>query len=132
MSGLPALSALCVFRKQHDLEMTEVKLKQKVRAQLVNKLVNKSFSMSGLKPLILTTSTTLNLTIPQGLQLSVFLVGGGGAADTSTAGSSGFFKHEILVLNETQSFVLEVTIGKGGWSSGVNGEITQQSGAFLL
>ena len=112
--------------------MREVKLKQKVRAQLVNKLVNKSFSMSGFKPLILTTSTTLNMTIPQGSQLSVFLVGGGGAADTSTAGSSGFFKHEILVLNETQSFVLEVTIGKGGMSSGANHNRSQQSGAFLL
>ena len=80
----------------------------------------------------MTTSSTLNVTVPQGSQLSVFAVGGGGAANSGTAGSSGFFKHEILVLNETQSFVLEVTIGKGGWSSGVNGEITQQSGAFLL
>ena len=52
----------------------------------------------------------------------MFLVGGGGAADSQTAGASGFFKHETLVMNETLAFVLDVTIGGG------NGETTTVRG----
>ena len=73
----------------------------------------------------MTTSSRLNLVIPQGFrQLSVFVVGGGGAADGSTAGSSGFFKHQILDVDQTQSYVLDVTIGGGGGSSGESGQST--------
>ena len=72
----------------------------------------------------MTTSSTLNVTIPQGSQLSVFVVGGGGAANSGTAGSSSFFKHETLNVDQTQSFVLEVTIGLGGMSIGASGEST--------
>jgi len=79
-------------------------------------------------PLIVTTSSTLNVTIPQGYQLSVFVVGGGGAASGGTAGSSGFFEHETLNVDQTQSFVLEVTIGRGGMSNGASGESTTVQG----
>jgi len=84
----------------------------------------KEIATKGIKPLIVTTSSTLNVTIPQGSQLSVFVVGGGGAANSGTAGSSGFFKHETLNVDQTQSFVLEVTIGLGGMSIGASGEST--------
>ena len=74
----------------------------------------------------MTTSSRLNVVIPQGFHhLSVFVIGGGGAADGATAGSSGFFKHQILDVDQTQSYVLDVTIGVGGGRySGESGQST--------
>ena len=76
----------------------------------------------------MTTSSTLNVTVPRGSQLSVFAVGGGGAAGSATAGSSGFFKHETLNVDQTQAFVLDVTIGDGGRLSGASGGSTTVRG----
>ena len=76
----------------------------------------------------MTTSSTLNETVLRGSQLSVFAVGGGGAAGSATAGSSGFFKHETLNVDQTQAFVLDVTIGDGGRSSGASGGSTTVRG----
>ena len=66
----------------------------------------------------------MNLTIPQGSTLSIFAVGGGGAANGGTAGSSGFFKHRTVAINKTQSLVLDITIGNGGSYSGADGQNT--------
>ena len=75
----------------------------------------------------------------------MFLVGGGGAADggyadsysysyssyadSSYAGSSGFFMHQTFVVHQTQSFVLEVIVGKGGTYGG-DGQSTEVRGLY--
>ena len=64
--------------------------------------------------MIVTTSSRISLTLLKGSRLSVFAVGGGGAADSSYAGSSGFFTLDTHDINETQSVVLDITIGNGG------------------
>jgi len=88
----------------------------------------KEIETKGVEPLILTASSRMNLTLLEGSRLSVFAVGGGGAADSTYAGSSGFFKHQTLFINQTQSVVLDITIGNGGGSSGANGQTTTVRG----
>ena len=84
--------------------------------------------LSGFKPLILTASSRMNLTLLEGSRLSVFAVGGGGAADDSYAGSSGFFTLLSDYISQTQSMVLDIEIGSGGIGYGRDGQTTTVRG----
>ena len=46
----------------------------------------------------------------------MFLVGGGGAASSRFAGSSGFFTHQTNDISQHESLFFDITIGDGGSS----------------
>ena len=75
-------------------------------------------------PLIVTSSTKVTWDLPQGSRLSVFAIGGGGADGVGTAGSSGFFKHTTVDITQTQTLVIDITIGLGGRSCCNSGQAT--------
>ena len=63
----------------------------------------------------------------------MFAVGGGGAASGSYAGSSGYFKQKTIDITQTQTLVIDITIGLGGSTSGANGQATTvQSTLFTV
>ena len=64
--------------------------------------------------------------IPLGRHFEVFAVGGGGGADSSTAGASGFIKKASIAGDQTHAMKLVVTIGHGG-SSSHNGQASSVS-----
>ena len=68
-------------------------------------------------------STSLSVVLLSHQALAIFAVGGGGAADGSKAGSSGFFKYapNVPCAGTVQ---LEIAIGAGGEASGENGTAT--------
>ena len=59
----------------------------------------------------------------------MFLVGGGGAADSSTAGSSGFFTYQTNDVSQHESLFFDITIGDGGRTDGACGKPTTVSWA---
>merc|ERR1711915_693133 len=52
--------------------------------------------------------------IPGGMKLGIFVVGGGGGADDSYSGSSGFFKYEELTVETSGFYNISVELGNGG------------------
>ena len=66
--------------------------------------------------LVIRDSTSLALELPVNKTLAVFALGGGGGADRSSPGSSGFFKYAILDLSPGKK-QLNITIGDGGLDS---------------
>jgi len=71
--------------------------------------------------LIVTSSANISLHIPSNKILAIFAMGGGGSADNSQAGASGFFKY-VEDVPCHGSVVLGVTIGEGGKRSGDSGD----------
>jgi len=60
-----------------------------------------------------------SLYLPAGLRLGIFLVGGGGGADDSYSGSSGFFEYEEWTVPQDKLYDFFLTLGSGGdYSSG--------------
>jgi len=72
------------------------------------------FEGEGAKPIIVTSGKNLDLFIPAGASLGVFAMGGGGGADDSYSGSSGFFSYEVLPVEASGTYNVNVTIGRGG------------------
>lgn len=66
---------------------------------------------------VVKSSTNLTVVMPDNKTLALFGVGGGGAADSSIAGSSGFFAYEAKVPC-SRTVELELIIGAGGASGG--------------
>ena len=63
----------------------------------------------------------------------MFAVGGGGAASGGTAGSSGYFKQKTIDITQTQTLVIDITIGLGGRSCCNSGQATTvQSTLFTV
>merc|ERR1712080_504428 len=71
--------------------------------------------------LIVTSSANISFHIPSNKILAIFAMGGGGSADNSQAGASGFFKY-VEDVPCHGSVVLGVTIGEGGKRSGDSGD----------
>jgi len=72
------------------------------------------FEGEGATPLILTGSENLDIFLPEGATLGVFIMGGGGGADDSVSGSSGFFKYQEWAIASSGLVTVNVKIGKGG------------------
>jgi hypothetical protein len=70
-----------------------------------------------------TSDTTISLSVPEGKQLVVFLVGGGGGASYARSGSSGFFRFALLGRLEG-AVTATVDIGQGGGTDD-DGETTR-------
>ena len=60
--------------------------------------------------MVLEVSTTIDVLIPVGRNFQVFAVGGGGGADSSTAGASGFIKKASIAGDQSHAMKL-VTVG---------------------
>jgi len=69
---------------------------------------------------MINSSTNITFHMPSNKTLAIFGMGGGGAADSAQAGSSGFFKYEENV-SCVGSVQIDVTIGEGGNQSGRTG-----------
>ena len=72
---------------------------------------------------VVKSSARISLVIPTNKTLSMFAIGGGGAADSGWAGASGYIQH-IPDLSYSGLVELDITVGQGGASSGANGGAT--------
>jgi len=89
-----------------------------------NGTVGYEFEGEGAKPIIVTHSRPIELFIPAGATLGVFAMGGGGGADDSYSGSSGFFSYQELPVEASGIYPVSVTIGEGGdYSDGTPTEV---------
>merc|ERR1711935_543095 len=65
-------------------------------------------------PLILLNSDIFDLYLPEGSVLGIFALGGGGGADDSVSGSSGFFEYKTFTADVGRTYTVDVNIGLGG------------------
>merc|ERR1719481_95750 len=85
--------------------------KRKVRT---SQGVSFEFQGNGSQAIILTESYEFDINLSEGTYLAIFAMGGGGGADDSVSGSSGFFQYSVQQVTESRVFNVAVTIGAGG------------------
>merc|ERR1719348_484838 len=73
-----------------------------------------NFSNTVLSEIPPSNNHLLKYDLMPGLRLGIFLVGGGGGADDSYSGSSGFFKYDEITVEAKGTYTFNLNIGYGG------------------